>query len=189
MIAPLLGPIHRPRCSTTRAIGAAGTRRPTSPHGPGSCRPDAYGGYNDLYREGRGPGPVLEAGCFAHARRKFSKLADVVSSARNKSHGQRSSMIYPIALEAVQRLTALFDIERGINGKSPAERVAVHQELSGPLMADLHAWFTEQLAMLSCGHDLTKACFYMFKRWDEFTRSLDDGHMLRDNQDENRATI
>ena len=50
----------------------------------GILQADVYGGYNDLYREGRHPGPVLEAGCFAHARRKFFELADVVSSARKK---------------------------------------------------------------------------------------------------------
>ena len=58
-------------------------------------------------------------------------------------------MIYPIALEAVQRLDAIFDIERGINGKSPAERVAVRQELSAPLMAEFHTWLTEQVGKLN----------------------------------------
>jgi transposase len=153
----------------------------------GILQADAYGGYNELYREGRDPGPVLEAGCFAHARRKFFELADVVSSARKKSRGQRSAMIYPIALEAVQRLDALFDIERGINGKSSAERLAVRQELSAPLMADLHAWLTEQVAKLSRGHDLTKACFYMLKRWDAFTRFLDDGRICLTNNAAERA--
>ena len=52
-------------------------------------------------------------------------------------------MIYPIALEAVQQLDALFDIERAINGRSPAERLAVRQELSAPLMAELHAWLND----------------------------------------------
>lgn len=153
----------------------------------GILQADAYGGYNELYCEGRDPGPVLEAGCFAHARRKFFELADVVSSARKKSRGQRSAMIYPIALEAVQRLDALFDIERGINGKSSAERLAVRQELSAPLMADLHAWLTEQVAKLSRGHDLTKACFYMLKRWDAFTRFLDDGRICLTNNAAERA--
>jgi transposase len=153
----------------------------------GILQADAYGGYNDLYREGRTPAPVLEAGCFAHARRKFFELADVVSSARKKSRGQRSSMIYPIALEAVQRLDALFDIERGINGKAPAERLAVRQELSAPLMAELHTWLTEQVAKLSRGHDLTKACFYMLKRWDAFTRFLDDGRICLTNNAAERA--
>ena len=153
----------------------------------GILQADAYGGYNDLYREGRDPGPVLEAGCFAHARRKFFELADVLSSARKKSRGQRAAMIYPIALEAVQRLDALFDVERAINGKSPAERLAVRQELSVPLMAELHAWLTEQVGKLSRGHDLTKACFYMLKRWDAFTRFLDDGRICLTNNAAERA--
>jgi transposase len=153
----------------------------------GILQADAYGGYNELYREGRTPGPVLEAGCFAHARRKFFELADVANAARRKSRGQRSSMIYPIALEAVQRLDALFDIERGINGKAPAERLAIRQELSAPLMAELHAWLTAQAAKLSRGHDLTKACFYMLKRWDAFTRFLDDGRICLTNNAAERA--
>lgn len=80
-------------------------------------------------------------------------------------------MIYPIALEAVQRVDALFDIERGINGKSAAERLAVRQELSAPLMAELHAWLASQLGRLSRNHDLAKAINYMLRRWDAFTRS------------------
>src|SRR3546814_12850933 len=58
-----------------------------------------------------------------------SELADVEGAARRKSRGARTAMIYPIALEAVQRIDALFDIERTINGKSAAERHAVRQEL------------------------------------------------------------
>jgi transposase len=47
----------------------------------GILQADAYGGYGELYREGRDPGPVLEAGCFAHARRKFFELAHVEGAA------------------------------------------------------------------------------------------------------------
>lgn len=47
----------------------------------------------------------------------------------------------------MQRLDALFDIERGVNGKSSAERLAVRQELSAPLMAELHTSLTEQVAI------------------------------------------
>ena len=89
---------------------------------------------------------MLEAGCFAHARRKFFELADVAAAARRKSRGERAGMIYPIALEAVKRLDALFDIERGISCKSAAERLAVRQELSAPLIAELHVWLTNQFA-------------------------------------------
>lgn len=86
----------------------------------GILQADAYGGYSELYAIGREPGLIMEAGCFAHARRKFFELADVEAAARRRSRGERASHIYPIALEAVQRIDALFDIERAINGKGQA---------------------------------------------------------------------
>nr|WP_086493536.1 IS66 family transposase [Novosphingobium panipatense] len=153
----------------------------------GILQADAYGGYNELYAPGRQPAPVIEAGCFAHARRKFFELADVEAAARRKSRGERTGMIYPIALEAVQRLDALFEIERGINGKATEERVAVRQELSAPLMADLHVWLTAQLAKLSRSHDLAKAINYMLRRWDAFTRFLEDGRICLTNNAAERA--
>ena len=42
----------------------------------GIFQADAYGGYNQLYEEGRQPGLVLEAACWVHARRRFFVLAD-----------------------------------------------------------------------------------------------------------------
>lgn len=85
--------------------------------------------------------------------------ADVANAARRKSRGQRSSMIHPIALEAGQRLDALFDIERAINGKSLAERVATRQELSAPQKAELHIWLTEQVGKLLRYADTKVGCY------------------------------
>jgi transposase len=153
----------------------------------GILQADAYGGYGELYAAGRQPAPVLEAGCFAHARRKFFELADVEGAARKKSRGERSGQIYPIALEAVQKLDALFEIERSINGKSPSDRLAVRQEFSAPLMVELHDWLNAQLAKLSRNHDLAKAINYMLRRWDAFTHFLDDGRVCITNNAAERA--
>lgn len=153
----------------------------------GILQADAYGGYGELYREGRQPGPVLEAGCFAHARRKFFELADVEGAARKKSRGDRTGMIYPIALEAVRRLDALFEVERTIIGKSAVKRLTVRRELSLPLMTELHAWLGTQLATLSRNHDLSRAINYMLRRWDAFTRFLDDGRICISNNAAERA--
>ena len=153
----------------------------------GILQADAYGGYGELYRGGREPGPVLEAGCFAHARRKFFELADVEGAARKKSRGERTGQIYPIALEAVQRLDALFDIERAINCRSTADRLAARQEHSAPLMVDLQTWLHAQLARLSRNHDLAKAINYMLRRWPAFTRFLDDGRICITNNAAERA--
>jgi IS66 C-terminal element/Transposase IS66 family len=48
--------------------------------------------------------------CWAHARRQFFELADIAANARR---GKSAAAISPIALEAVKRIDALFDIERG----------------------------------------------------------------------------
>jgi hypothetical protein len=80
---------------------------------------------------------LVEAACWVHARRPLFILADVAANARRKAQGKTASPISPLALEAVQRIDALFDIERSINGQSAEQRRAVRQELSTPLVADL----------------------------------------------------
>ena len=153
----------------------------------GILQADAYAGYNELYAPNREPGPILEAGCFAHARRKFFELADIEGAARRKSRGEKPGMVYPIALEAVQKLDALFAIEREINGRSPDERLGVRQELSAPLMAELHDWLNTQLSRISRNHDLAKAINYMLRRWDAFIRFLADGRVCLSNNSAERA--
>ncbi len=114
----------------SRDRGGEHPRGASRAHGRGMLQADAYGGYNKLYAAGRTPGPILEAACWAHARRPFFALADIEASARRKAEGKAPAPISPLALETVQRIDALFEIERGINGKSADERRAVRQELS-----------------------------------------------------------
>ncbi len=45
----------------------------------GVLQADAYGGYGKLYGGERKPAPIIEAACWAHARRKFFELADIES--------------------------------------------------------------------------------------------------------------
>ena len=153
----------------------------------GILQADAYGGYGKLYAAGRSPGTILEAGCWAHARRKFFVLADVEAAARRKAQGKQPAAISPLCLEAVQRIDALFDIERDINGCSADQRRAVRQELSGPLVTDLLAWMREQRGKLSGANDVAKAMDYMLKRWMVFARFLDDGRICLTNNAAERA--
>ncbi|HYI84685.1 MAG TPA: IS66 family transposase, partial [Acetobacteraceae bacterium] len=43
----------------------------------GILQADAYAGYNALYEPDRKPGPITEAACWAHGRRKLFELAEV----------------------------------------------------------------------------------------------------------------
>ena len=153
----------------------------------GILQADAYGGYNKLYEARRSPGPITEAACWSHGRRKFFVLADVESSARRKAQGKTPAVISPIALEAVQRIDALFEIERSINGLQADQRKASRQERSAPLVASLQTWMREERAKLSRHNDLAKAMDYMLKRWDAFARFLDDGRICLSNNAAERA--
>jgi len=153
----------------------------------GILQADAYGGYGKLYATGRSPGLILEAGCWAHARRKFFVLADIEAAARRKAQGKQPGVISPLCLEAVQRIDKLLDIERDINGCSADRRRVVRQQLSIPLVADLHAWMREQRGKLSGANDVAKAMDYMLKRWAVFVRFLDDGRICLTNNAAERA--
>src|SRR5450756_2203512 len=81
----------------------------------GIFQADAYSGYNKLYEPDRKPGPILEAACWAHARRPFFAMADLAENALRKAQGQTPGVISPLAMEAVRRIDALFEIERSIH--------------------------------------------------------------------------
>lgn len=153
----------------------------------GLFQADAFEGYRQLYLPGRSPGPILEAGCWAHARRPFFAMADLEENARRRAAGKTAIMLSPVAIEVVRRIDALFGIERAINGKSADERKTVRQERSKPLVDQLKAYMSEQRAKLSRGHDLAKAIDYMLKRWAAFTRFLDDGRVCLSNNAAERA--
>jgi len=153
----------------------------------GILQADAYGGYGKLYAADRQPGPVTEAACWVHARRPFFVLADIAANARRRAQGKTTGVISPLALEAVRRIDALFEIERSINGQSAERRRDVRQELSAPLVADLERWLREQRPKLSRGSDLAKAMDYMLKRWPAFTRFLEDGRICLSNNAAERA--
>ena len=133
----------------------------------GLMQADAYAGFTKLYEANRKAGPIIEAACWAHARRKFFDLARLSKA--------------PIAAEAVKRINGLFAIEREINGLIPQQRLRVRQERSQPLIIELQVWLREQRARLSKNSDTTKAINYSLNRWDAFTRFLDDGRLCMSN--------
>ena len=153
----------------------------------GILQADAYGGYNDLYREGREPAPVTGALCWSHARRKVFELADIADAVRK---GKPAHAISPVALKTVERMDALFAIERGINGLTADQRRDARQQLSRPLVEEIHDWLRSERSQMSRHNPVAKAIDYMVERpgrWDAFTRFLDDGRICLTNNSAERA--
>jgi len=143
----------------------------------GILQADAYSGFNALYEPGRKPGPITEAGCWAHARRKLFELADIASKARKG----KPTTISPIAFEAVQKFDTIFALERSINDSSPEARVAARRRDIAPLVNELIEWMKRERGKLSRHNDVAKAMNYMLKRVDVFTRFLADGRICLSN--------
>lgn len=150
----------------------------------GLLQADAYDGYNRLYLPDRKPGPITEALCWSHARRKFFELADIAANARR---GKDAPPISPIAFEAVKRIDALFEIEREINGLTAEQRLAAREERSAPLVDALEGWMRAERARLSRHASVAKAIDYMLKRWPAFTGFLRDGRICLSNNAAERA--
>jgi transposase len=150
----------------------------------GILQADAYSGYNGLYHPSRVPGAISPALCWSHARRQFFELADIGANARR---GKKAPAISPVALEAVKRIDALFDIERAINGLSTEERLRVRQEQSRPLVDALEIWLREERSRLSRSASVAKPIDYLLRRWDRFTPFLADGRICLTNNAAERA--
>jgi transposase len=150
----------------------------------GILQADAYSGYIRLYQPDRRPGPIVEALCWSHGRRKFFELADIAANTRR---GKDASPISPIALEAVKRIDLVFDIEREINGFSAAERLVARRSRSAPIVVALEEWMRAERTKLSRHNAVAKAMDYMLTRWPAFTRFLDDGRICLTNNAAERA--
>jgi transposase len=135
----------------------------------GVLQADAYAGFGHLY----GTGNIQEAACIAHARRKLHDIHEIHPS--------------PITTEALDRIGALYGIEREIRGQTAERRREVRQARAKPLLEQLHRWFEQKLATLSAKSDTAVAIRYSLSRWRALTRYVDDGLIEIDNSSAERA--
>jgi transposase len=135
----------------------------------GTLQADGYAGFNRLYEQGS----IIEASCWAHVRRKFYDLYDAHAS--------------PIAKEALDRIAALYAIEKEIRGRPPDQRQQIRQQRSLPLLDSLESWLKGCVAKLSRKSDVTVAIHYALGRWKQLLRYVHDGHLEIDNNSAERA--
>lgn len=129
----------------------------------GVLQADAYAGFNALFTDGN----VIEAACWAHARRKITDL-----------HAHRPT---PTTIEVLRRIGELYAIEAEVRGESPMVRQRVRQERAQPLLDSLERWLRERLLTLSLQSETTKAINYMLNQWKALNYYCENGVAEIDN--------
>ena len=129
---------------------------------------DGYAAYKTLAAE-----RITLAFCWTHLRREFYDIAKAGDA--------------PIATQALDRIAALYAIEKDIRGKSAEERRSVRQELTKPLVLAFHGWLEQNLATVSAKSSIAKAIRYGLHHWDGLVRFLDDGRIELDTNSVERA--
>lgn len=123
---------------------------------------DDYSGYKALFANG-----VAEAGCLAHARRKFHELW-----ANHKS---------VVGQQALALFARLYEVEREVADLPEDERRRIRQNKGKPIADALHAWLTAQRQKVPPGSATARAIDYSLTRWAALTRYLDDARLPADN--------
>jgi transposase len=123
---------------------------------------DDYAGYKACFGA-----DVIEAGCMAHARRKFHELW-----ANHQS---------PTGEAALKFFAQLYAVEQDVQALPHDERQRRRQERSRPIADALHQWLNLQRAKIPDGSATAKAIDYSLKRWGPLTRFIDHGQLPIDN--------
>ena len=123
---------------------------------------DDFSGYKACFEMG-----VTEAGCLAHARRKFHELWVNHHSTTGE--------------QALKFFIQLYEVERQVHELDATERKRIRQERSRPVADALHLWLTQQRQKMPEGSATIKAIDYSLNRWTALTRYIDDGRLPPDN--------
>lgn len=135
----------------------------------GILQADGSAGYERLYqqRDPHGPPLIVEAACWAHARRKFFDIH--AANATSRAQGAT------LAEQVLQRIASLYAIEQSIRDRPPDERRPRRQHHSRPILDKLKQFFEHTLTQVSKKSDLAEAIGYALTRWRALTRFVDNG--------------
>jgi hypothetical protein len=138
----------------------------------GILQADAFAGYNQLYEDGR----IVEAACWAHARRKLWDIHE-------RQHGLPGTLAH----QGLERIAKIFKIEAEIRGKSVLRRRRVRQLRTWPVLVELKTWMNETLAQVSAKSPMALAIGYAVSNWSALVRFVDDGRIEAENNAAERA--
>ena len=137
----------------------------------GYLQTDGYIGYDAV---GARPG-IVHVGCFAHARRKFHEAWKAQGGGKKAKPIPESK-----AKQGLERIRALYRIDRELAEATPAERHRVRLERTKPLLDEMREWLDGVLHTVPPQSLTGKALAYLDGQWPKLERVLEDGRLPLD---------
>jgi len=136
----------------------------------GVLHADAYSGYNGLLETNK----IQKAGCWAHVRRKFYEVTVASDNAK-------------IALDSLDDIGKIYDIERKVRGRDPGIRLEIRKKESSSIIDDLFKNWKKIHRQLPQKSSTAKAISYALNNETHLRRFLSDGKIEVDNNAAERA--
>lgn len=137
----------------------------------GFLQVDGYSGYDKVCADNG----IVQLGCWAHARRKFDEA--IKAQGKRKAAKDKTSL----AMQALQRIQRLYQIEKKAKQLSDKERHALRQVQAVPVLDGLHDWLQQHRPLVPPQSALGKAMGYLHSQWDKLVVYTTDGRLRIDN--------
>ncbi len=138
----------------------------------GYLQSDGYAGYNAVE-------DVIQVGCLAHARRKYT---DALKALPEEADVTRTK-----ASEGLKFFSRIYKLEKQFSGLSPDERYRERLEKVQPILEEYESWLSEQKAKTLPKSKLGEAVKYSQNQWEKLIAFMHDGHIAVDNNLAERA--
>lgn len=116
--------------------------------------------------------PPIEVGCYSHVRRKYWEAA---------------VCRYPLGLEGLRRIDAIFEADRALAKLAPETRKVARGETVRPLVDDFFQWATDEKGKVEGRGLVATALGYSVRHETALRRFLEDGRLRMDNNAAERA--
>ena len=136
--------------------------------------------YHKLSRENEG---LINANCFAHARRHFANAIKAMGS------GNAEAVKASVAYKALVRIGAIYDLESTLKGLSPEERLKERQSSIKPLVEEYFAWIKDifHQGLVLAKSETAKGLAYSINQEEYLKVFLTDGEVPIDDSASERA--
>ena len=132
---------------------------------------------NNVYRKLPG---IIPAGCWAHARRKYTDVIKLLPR-ELQANGDTPAHV------GRNYCNKLFDIERTLKDATPEERRAARQLRSRKVLDEYNEWLDKMAINTTSQGKLGEAIRYSINQWKDLIRFLEDGRLEIDNNRAERA--